>query len=302
MTTICTRRGVSLIELLVALGILGVLVGLLLPAVQNVRAAASRTSCQNNLKQIALALHHYHDTHGQFPSGRPVGTTDFVKYPLVTWMALILPEMDQKALWIQTEFALKTSPPPFFDPYLNPPHVGLSTIVKPYVCPADGRLFAPLTDRDGIVAAYTSYIGVRGGFYNDGVMVLFPAVRMVDISDGASGTIMVTERPPPNTLQAGKWYPGLIPPGAFFGGLNGPDEAMNTNGGTVIGDPCAGTYRFGPGRVDNPCDRYHFWSLHPGGANFAFADGSVRFLRYSANSIMPALATRAGGEAVSIPE
>ena len=66
--------------------------------------------------------------------------------------------------------------------------------------------------------------------------------------------------------------------------------------------PCDGGVRFGPGRIDNGCDSLHFWSLHPGGANFLFVDGSVRFLRYSAAPILPALATRASGEPVAIPE
>lgn len=64
----------------------------------------------------------------------------------------------------------------------------------------------------------------------------------------------------------------------------------------------AGPYGYAPGRFDNPCDTFHFWSPHPGGAHFAFADGSVRFLRYSADDILPALATRAGGEAVAAPD
>lgn len=65
------------------------------------------------------------------------------------------------------------------------------------------------------------------------------------------------------------------------------------------GDPCTGPFRFGPGRTANPCDRYHFWSLHPGGAHFLFADGSVHFLPYAAASVMVPLATRAGGEVVN---
>jgi prepilin-type processing-associated H-X9-DG protein len=65
--------------------------------------------------------------------------------------------------------------------------------------------------------------------------------------------------------------------------------------------PCRGPFVFGPGRFDNPCDSYHFWSLHLGGANFAFCDGSVRFLSYAAAPLLPALATRAGGESVEIP-
>ena len=62
------------------------------------------------------------------------------------------------------------------------------------------------------------------------------------------------------------------------------------------------SYPYGPGEPDNMCDTFHFWSRHPGGANFAFADGSVRFLRYEADPILPALATRAGNEAVAVPE
>ncbi len=129
----------------------------------------------------------------------------------------------------------------------------------------------------------------------------YPGVRIVDITDGSSQTLIVAERPPPDTLQAGKWYTWV----AVFGvwaNRYGPDENLVAEGGIVPGDNCAGPFRFGPGRTDNNCDRYHFWSLHPGGGNFAFADGSVHFLRYSAADILPALATRAGGEVVGVPD
>ena len=84
----------------------------------------------------------------------------------------------------------------------------------------------------------------------------------------------------------------------------GPDDAMPADMPKRAGDDecrMAGT-RFGPARAENPCDRYHLWSLHPGGANWLFADGSVRHPAYSARDTIPALATRAGGEAVALPE
>ncbi len=87
-----------------------------------------------------------------------------------------------------------------------------------------------------------------------------------------------------------------------MGTLYGPDGVMPVAHAYLSTDPCLGPYRFGPGRPDNPCDRYPFWSLHPGGAHFLFADGSVHFLPYSAQPTMVALATRNGDEAVSPPD
>ena len=297
MKSFYRRNGFSLIELIVVISLIGVLLGLLLPAVQNVRRAASRVSCQNNLKQIALALHNYHSSHNSFPEGRPPGTIDLTKFPITTWMVAILPEMDESNLWARSSDASKLS----YNPFDNPPHIGLSTPIKSYVCPNDGRLTAAMMDRDGILAAYTSYVGIKGGASSDdGVMAQYPATRMDDIFDGASQTIMVSERPPPDTLQAGMWYTWLSQDGVW-GNQYGPNEAMSVNGAIVPGDPCGGVMRFGPGRLNNNCDRYHLWSLHSGGSNFAFADGSVRFIGYSAVDTVVELATRAGGEVVDSP-
>ncbi len=295
------RRAVTLIELLVVTGVIGVLLGLLLSAVQNVRAAAARTACSNNMKQIGLALHHYHDTHGRLPDGF-LKSSPLQTWVSVTWMAALLPQMDQSPLWAATERALAILP---LDPLRNPPHIGLGTVVKPYVCPADGRLSAPVVTRDGLTVAFTSYLGVGGGgsgprWRSDGVMGIYPGVRLTDISDGTSQTLAVGERPPPDTFQAGPWYPRLSANG-YWGRLYGPDEDMPVLNYPIIGDPCGGPFAFGPGRVNNPCDRYHFWSLHPGGANFLFADGSVHFMPHAARNILPALATRAGGEIVELP-
>ncbi len=289
--------GFTLVELLVVIGIISLLLSLALPAVQRVRESAARIQCQNNLKQIGIALHHHHDVYGRLPPQSPKDEND-PNYSL-TWMALVLPQIDQEALWQTTEQAFQIDPQTPFD---NPPHVGLASVVKTYVCPDDGRLLSPLQDKDGITAAYASYLGVAGGTnFADGVLGRIPGIRLSEITDGTSTTLMVGERPPPETLQAGWWYTRLRRAG-IWGTLYGPDGVMPVAHAYLPTDPCLGPYRFGPGRPDNPCDRYHFWSLHPGGAHFLFADGSVPFLPYSAQPTMVALATRNGGEAVSPPD
>lgn len=295
------RRGFTLIEILVVIGVVGILIGLLLPAVQATRAASDRLGCLNNFKQIGLALHHYHDTHGRLPAGPPAGTIDLRKTSILSWRTMILPQLDQKPLWEQTTAALESEPR---NPFENPPHVGLSTVIRIYLCPSDGRLSSPITDKDGIAAAYTDYIGVRGGLGFDGVLSIPRGIRLVDIRDGTANTLMAGERPPPDTFQAGKWYTWRLA-NTYWGFLDGPDESLHSLSPvtTQFGDPCSGgiPFSFGPGRISNPCDRHHFWSLHPGGGNFLFADGSCRLLKYSARDILPALATRAGGEVVEVP-
>jgi prepilin-type processing-associated H-X9-DG protein/prepilin-type N-terminal cleavage/methylation domain-containing protein len=286
------HRGVTLVELLVVVGLLGVLVGLLLPGVQKVRGSAARARCQNDLRQVATALHNSHTRVGHFPPRTPGG--DFVpgKSRVLSWRAYLLPDMDQEPLWRQTERALAAEP---WDVFANPPHVGLTAVVPAYWCPSDGRPPGPHTDRNGVSAVYTTVIGTWDIFGQS------PAVRLADVTDGTANTLLLGERPPPDTFQAGIWYTHHRT-GDAYGMLFGPNEWLRTepNGG-VDGDPCRAPFRFGPGRPDNPCDRHHFWSLHPGGANFAFCDGSVRFLPYSAAGVLPALATRAGGE-VATPD
>src|SRR5713101_7736907 len=122
------RSGFSLIELLVVIGVIGVLLGLLLPAVQQVRGAATRMSCLNNMKQIGLALHNFHDSHGRFPPmpvRNPAGPDPNAR---LSWMALILPQMDQEGLYNISVQACQLDP----NPRHNPPHVGFSTVVLSY--------------------------------------------------------------------------------------------------------------------------------------------------------------------------
>lgn len=297
-----TRKAWSLVETLVVIGVLGVLVGLLLPAVQQVRAAAARAKCLNQLKQIGHALHNYDASHGRLPP------KSHKRYPAADpdaalgWMALILAEMGHADLYEAAAQACRTDP----NPTHNPPHTVMGKTVVDYVCPSDGRN-TPMMDRWGRTAGFSSYLGVAGAQQPEGkrsrvgIFGDSPGCRLSDVADGTSQTLMVGERPPPDSLQAGWWYPLFLGDGI---GLIGPNNYLRFGKYYLWEDPdCdSASHHFGPGRLDNPCDRYHFWSLHPSGANWLYADGSARFLAYSANPLMPALATRDGGEAVTIPD
>ena len=139
----------------------------------------------------------------------------------------------------------------------------------------------------------SSQLGVMGGD--------FTGVRLTSITDGTSHSLLLGERTPPGRLFVGAWYDPGIPETSWGVDSYGRGICLAAQIDFDVGK-CHGPFRFGPGRIENPCDSNHYWSLHPGGANFAFADGSVHFLSYSAASVLPALATRAGGEVVAIPE
>src|SRR5262245_2054405 len=124
------RRGFTLIELLVVIAIIAVLIGLLVPAVQQVRDSADRVQCSNNLKQIGLAAHQYHDSAKCFPTGVRV-TSGRDPYYLSSWLTQLLPYVEQRNLWTATLAAYRQSSSPF----QNPPHVGLATVVRVFACP-----------------------------------------------------------------------------------------------------------------------------------------------------------------------
>jgi prepilin-type N-terminal cleavage/methylation domain-containing protein/prepilin-type processing-associated H-X9-DG protein len=293
------RRAFSLIECLVVIAIIAVLIGLLLPAVQRVRGTADRVKCANHLKQVGLAIHGYHDSHGSLPPG--VGATNRAsRYPFLGWAAAILPFLEQDALWRLSDQAFQQDRT-FFH---NPPHVGLNTIIPGYVCPAEGRGMKGTT-KYGIDVAFASYLGVQGAsqLTRDGLLYLDSHVRLSDIVDGTSNTLLVGERPPSADLQFGWWYAGA---GQDANGscdmVLGVREINRTEGGLCVGSCPEGPYGYQQGLLTNQCDQFHFWSLHSGGANLLLADGSVKFLTYSADRIMPALASRNGGEAVTLSE
>ncbi len=322
-----TRRAFTLIELLVVIAIIGVLIALLLPAVQKVREAANRTKCQNNMKQQGLALHQYHDTYGTFPNGMvddeempPKGY-----HPEWSWMALTMAFYEEGNLYkLADDYARQ--PGSYYQAFGDlgtPPNPAVSVVVPLWTCPSDPRsdltAYGYTDTGKYIKVAFTEYLGINGtsaksnliiiGGSNlpneDGILYHKSRVKIADITDGTSNTLMVGERPPSADLNFGWWFGS--------DGKWSEDEAGTGEGtlGSVEQDyfnnylkpqfHCA-TPKLGfqPGDVNDNCDQAHFWSLHTGGANFLLADGSVRFVSYTIRpEIFPQLCTRAGGEVVT---
>jgi type II secretory pathway pseudopilin PulG len=199
-----SRVGLSLIEMLVVISIIALLVGITLPAIQKIRESMNRTTCLNHLKQMGLALQEYHNVSGKFPSGVSYqGGND--PLPFMSWLTRLLPHVEQAALWSQTLEAYKQEP----DFRLNPPHVGFSRVQPLYVCPSD-----PSTQQSrtilSVIMAFTDYLGNLGTNLSreDGVLFLDSSIRIAEIRDGTSNTLMAGERPPSPDGILGWWYAG----------------------------------------------------------------------------------------------
>jgi prepilin-type N-terminal cleavage/methylation domain-containing protein/prepilin-type processing-associated H-X9-DG protein len=302
MATRNQRSGFTLIELLVVIAIIGILIALLLPAVQKVRDAANRAKCANNLKQIATALHSYHDTYNVLPPGSDSRIPPDSYHYYWSWMAAILPYIEQGNLYNQADdFAHNVS---WQNPYGPPSNPAQYTPVSTYQCPADNRVlqasFADeqIGDSQTIDVAFTSFLGNNGTNLNahDGVFYLNSNIAFKDITDGLSNTLFAGERPPSMDLVFGWWFDGA--------GQNNSGSSDVVLGVTELNRQSGyascprGPYMFKTGDLNNNCDQFHFWSLHSGGANFVFGDGSVHFIPYSGANLLPAMATRAGGEPV----
>jgi prepilin-type N-terminal cleavage/methylation domain-containing protein/prepilin-type processing-associated H-X9-DG protein len=297
-------RGFTLIELLVIVALLAVLLGLVLAAVHRAREAANRVHCLNNLKQIGVALHAYHDTYEQFPhaydaralfhdpSLTPVTPANLRYVVSQSWATLILPFLEQDRL-AQAGYAVYTT-----------------RDIPVYACPSDPRALAYYLGTQGFgTQGLTDYLAVTGTMTFagdpttglprpkcDGVIYEDAKTRLADIRDGTSHTLLVGERPPSPDLYWGWWTWG-----AFDAALGVRDTWPVYQ--YSVSEPsyyCPRLFpeNYRPASSGN-CDTHHFWSLHPGGGHWLFADGSVRFMAYASNAVLPALATRSGGEVVS---
>jgi prepilin-type N-terminal cleavage/methylation domain-containing protein len=288
------QRAVTIIELLVVIGVLSILLGLTSSVVQSARLSAQRMQCCNNLHQLGIALHFYHDNYNALPAGITTKNGPD-SMPFLSWHARLLPFLDQEGLWAKARSAYVQTPK--FT--RNPPHIG-NIVLPEFVCPSDFRTDGPSNFFPG-QPAFTSYLGVEGTdqYKQDGLFFMDSHVRFGQITDGLSNTLMVGERPPSADERLGWWYAGVGQKGTGSGdSVLGVLEYCD---GQWSGQCPHGPYSFGPGNFDNQCDAFHFWSPHGYGSHFLFADGSTHFLTYSAAPLMPALATRSGGEAVTVP-
>lgn len=281
------RFAFTLIELFVCIGILSLLLALLLPAIQRVRAASDRALCMTNLHQIGVALHSYHNDYHTFPPGCSFRNGKDPQQ-FMSWCTRLLPYIEQDTLWSKTVSAFGQAP--FFETV--PPHVGLGTIIKMYHCPSDERESAEFP---GLKVALLSYLGVEGTdlIQQNGVLYLDSKIRIGEITDGTSNTLIVGERPPSSDMRFGWWYAGWGQ--QQTGSMDMVLGVAEINIGLPTCSP--GPERFRRGSLTNQCDSLHFWSLHNGGGFFLFADGSVHFLKYEIDAkIMNSLSTRRGGE------
>ncbi len=279
-----TRAAFTLIELLIVIAIIAVLIGLAIPAILRVREAANRAQCSNQLKQLALACHTYADAHtGHLPPAR-YSRADSTGPK--SWLWSVLPHIEESAIYLsQDDFAF------------------LCPLPLPFLwCPSDPRdLSAPfgIGTVGGAHGTFglTSYLGVVGsegdaanssnGVFDVGSV---SGVRFAEITDGTSTTLMLGERPPSADLEWGWWaysdYDNLL--------------ATRTNLWIPWYQPCPKPNVFAPGDIADNCASEHFWSPHTGdGGNWAFADGSVRWIGYDAGERTIPLSTRAGGEVVT---
>ena len=259
------RAGFTLVELLVVIAIIGVLVALLLPAVQAAREAARRAQCINNEKQIALALHNFHDARKRFPPSFHIGYG-------WAWGTDILPFMERSSL----HHLLNTDAP--VDP-TNPVQLGLmQTVIHEYRCPsdqvADLNLKRLVFNADQALAT-SNYLGVMGSTtvlkstlqQANGIMFQNSTVRIKDITDGTSKTFIVGERD--YALHHGSvWATNRTDVNLDWNAL----RHLHTNP-TYIGD-----ISIQGGGLINALQESAFSSQHTGGAQFALADGSVRFV------------------------
>jgi prepilin-type N-terminal cleavage/methylation domain-containing protein/prepilin-type processing-associated H-X9-DG protein len=320
MFTPRSRSGFTLIELLVVIAIIAILIGLLLPAVQKVREAAARMSCQNKIKQLGLALHNYHDANSKFPPGAqqdvfPQGVTSGTVYIRGTsWIVFVLPYIEQENLFRQYNFTTNywgnatiglqvlpalycpsgPSPERYRDPNSNVANavtthyygvMGPGGPTDNHTIVLNGQTFTYRQGDSGTNAAWAGN-GILSQYRDSpGSISTGRLIRMTDITDGTSGTLMLAERSVnlPGTLNDYRtWIRGQNGGSGATKNVTFPINSTNYNGSTNFND-------------------ISFGSNHTGGANFCFGDGSVRFINQNIQlELYKALASIGSGEVASL--
>ena len=291
------RHGFTLIELLVVIAIIAVLIALLLPAVQQARAAARRIQCKNNLKQLGLAMHNYHGTHGSFPPGyfasmhwdyniAAVGPWSPRRY---CWMQMILPYMEQSALYESFSSQIQAATNPWT-------WANRDTIIPGLTCPSD-----PASPKVNDYGFYGNYMTVHGGGglaggsnekSASGMFYVLSSTRIADITDGTTNVAMIGEIilvPEGAEQSAGKadrrgayFFTGWHNATATISLYNPPNSLLADLGldATGVDYPIA-PFQNAPTWSGATWVRNHARSFHEGGAQFCLADGSVRMISES---------------------
>jgi prepilin-type N-terminal cleavage/methylation domain-containing protein/prepilin-type processing-associated H-X9-DG protein len=259
-------RGFTLVELLTVVAIIGILVILTLPALFSARQAARRMHCQNNLKQLGIALNAHEGARRRFP---PAAENEW------SWIAHILPEVEQKGLYDRLDFTI--------DPFVPPNDQNTWEALPVLLCPSD-ELSPQVFVADGEFSqqgfGHTNYLGTLDAGSSRGMFSPKVGVQLRDVRDGGSQTLMVGER-------------GVVVDGGHTHGW----WAWGITGDTYLSTSTSLRYGLNTEHVS----AYHFWSHHAVGANFVFVDGSVRMLTYSIEpSLFRALCTRNGSESVDM--
>jgi len=260
------RNGFTLIELLVVIAIIAILIGLLVPAVQKVREAAARTTCSNNLKQIGTACHNYHSVYKRLPQGYVVNAKN-QPIPGWSWATLILPYIEQDNIYKQLnpDLATPNGPPA--------PNALTQTAIPVYLCPSDPGIATVNVWYNNY--GKSNYVCNRALFGPDANTTKAANLRLTDITDGSSNTLMVGERDTYHTFGA-IWsaaYQSSWSTASFEGR---PGQGLNSlyNGKTGPYPPAPTATAF------NYSQRLEFASMHSGGVvGFVFADGSVHFIQ-----------------------
>jgi prepilin-type N-terminal cleavage/methylation domain-containing protein/prepilin-type processing-associated H-X9-DG protein len=318
----CNRRAFTLIELLVVIAIIAVLIALLLPAVQSAREAARRIQCTNNLKQIGIALHNYHGAVGAFPPGY-LSLMDPVTFdndgPGWGWASFALNQMEQLPIYNSINFVKGIEFPANQTARL--------TTISSFFCPSDALRQDMFTVVDSTttgtmagapicVVASSNYVGSVGSgdpssLYpwiidaddgppgrdnGNGLFYRNHSITIAQITDGTSQTFAAGEKS--QNLSRATWTGAVtnaaVPLVALQAGAGFDPEG----GGALVIAHTGENH--GPNAPSGQAHGDQYWSLHPGGANFLFADGSVRFIKELIGfTIFQSLATKAGGEVLS---
>jgi prepilin-type processing-associated H-X9-DG protein/prepilin-type N-terminal cleavage/methylation domain-containing protein len=293
------RPAFTLIEWLVVLLIIGVLIGLLLPAANRVRESAHRMSCANDLRQLALAAARHHDTHQAFPPGYYRAPGPWLEVEVSTLYVALLPFIEQENLHRRWD------PARYGNNLGAYPTAVASQVIALAVCPSDD-LPRPAVDRNDMgvsprhwgLVSYGGNAGIRatGGQTKDGIFFEGSTVRIADVTDGTSNTLLFGER-----RHWDPSYDRLCPRDPI---ITNSWWAYAWTADVLLSAAVPINYQVSPTatsceeiKADRLCA---FGSRHPGGANFALADGSVRFLPDTTSlATLQRLSTRATGEVVS---